>query len=209
MALWKSYALLFAFLAGRCALGGDDDAVSDAVKTRDFDLNMAWDADQDPVHDMTSNAVPNRANPPFMVADDADDDVNGDAVDTNVDRNIAWCAHRDLDHSVASNTGMNDIGNLGDAAVDVAMSTAESNRGRDPASYATDHLLSSPPIWAPTDVVSYMHGSVGQTWVSYNQHQIMTSNFAAGATTSSSIPQGTTPIHGLEQEVVYGLHGSP
>ncbi|XXQ36690.1 C2H2-type domain-containing protein [Plasmodiophora brassicae] len=59
MELWKLFALVFAFLAGRCALGADDDVDSDVARTRDFDLNMAWDAHRDPHHGMTSNAGTN------------------------------------------------------------------------------------------------------------------------------------------------------
>lgn len=76
MELWKLFALVFAFLAGRCALGADDDVDSDVARTRDFDLNMAWDAHRDPHHGMTSNAVPNHAHPPFMVADDISQGTN-------------------------------------------------------------------------------------------------------------------------------------
>ncbi|CEO95403.1 C2H2-type domain-containing protein [Plasmodiophora brassicae] len=203
MALWKSCAaLLFAVLAGgRCALGPDDDVDRDAVETY-FDLNMAWNADD---HDMTSNAVPNHAHAPFMGADDADGDVDSDAVKTYIDLNIAWYAHRDLDHSMTSDKGMNDIGNLGDAGDDVAMSTAASSVGRrhiernddvraavpagtsncgtmhDAGSHAIDHQLSATSAWASAGVASYM------------QQQLTTSNVDAGETTSSSVPKYIYP----------------
>lgn len=54
--LWKSCALLFAFLAGRRALGaGDDDVDGDAVETY-FNMDAYQEAYR--LYDMTSNKVP-------------------------------------------------------------------------------------------------------------------------------------------------------
>ncbi|CEO98965.1 Uncharacterized protein PBTT_02789 [Plasmodiophora brassicae] len=157
MAPGKSYALLFAFLAGRCALGADDDVDGDAVKAY-FDLNAYPDDHQDLHCGMYESLIIPCQNDNIGNLHDVGDDVAMSTAASSTGRHIERIEH------TAVLTG-----------------TSDDETMHDPASHAIDHKLSGVSTWAPSDVDSSMLDFVRQTWVSCDHDQLTTFNFDAGA----------------------------
>ncbi|SPQ97121.1 Uncharacterized protein PBTT_06401 [Plasmodiophora brassicae] len=219
MTPWKSYAVFFAFLAGRSALGaGVNGADQMQIKTY-FDLDAYAYANRDLDDGMMSNAVPSHAHSPAMVADDIrpglDVDISNnlsDAIDDDAmplaDPSTGRHNERTADEHATMLTGTPADGERNPLDLDVdtlLMLLSKDEHGLptddyDPvptwaysdeheALHDSEHLLSGTSTWAAADDSDKPAMPVWDVPLDDVVQTLSTFNFDDGVMTSSWVPK--------------------
>ncbi|CEO96835.1 hypothetical protein PBRA_005439 [Plasmodiophora brassicae] len=196
MALCTSYALLFAFLVGRCALGAVDDVDGDStVETYSNRRRAHADAHRDLDQGMTSSTT--RLNGVGNLRDTGDVDAAIPTAGSSGGRSQGIVGERAV--VVTETFKVEDVPL--DLDVD-PMPTwpmgrehnpphrADGATTHGPATRANDYLGSGMSFWPSADVVSGTFDFARRMWVPDDQRRRTTSNIAAGAT-SNSFPKDT------------------